>query len=502
METDADLVYRTLKGDQDAFGLLVKAYSEEVYAIALSIVGDPMDAEDLSQEAFIKAYLNLSQIKQPERFGGWLRSIARNHCRDWLRTHAEQYLPIDDLLPEDQLTLPPADEEILGEDFGRMLVSAFSSLKPEDEQILRLFYVYGFNYAQITRVNGISYSAAASRLHKAKERLRALTDGSVSLSQSAAAIRVLSGGVKYMKLGVSNDVLDGIRVVECAQCTETEERRFICGVNLEYTAAHGLRLAATDGKRLAVAQLPGDGGEEDISLTIPTEELTILKEALERKSAVVSLDRIDNNLAAFYIDDDKKLIKLIPERFPDYRSIIPKHYNESVTVDRKLAIDLMEKIAEASEKPSPSDWIQWENVIYVSHASDILETRELTGNSMELCRILLGFIVESAAPEEMSKRIFNHLPREEYQKLLREIEKRKEPPSDPVGKLKVLASEGDAKFAGRFNSHFLLDAFRAMTGDAVKMRYRMESYMNVTLHPLLLEDGTDNVHVVMPMKVD
>ena len=100
------------------------------------------------------------------------------------------------------------------------------------------------------------------------------------------------------------------------------------------------------------------------------------------------------------------------------------------------------------------------------------------------------------------KRIFNHLPREEYQKLLREIEKRKEPPSDPVGKLKVLASEGDAKFAGRFNSHFLLDAFRAMTGDAVKMRYRMESYMNVTLHPLLLEDGTDNVHVVMPMKVD
>jgi hypothetical protein len=365
-----------------------------------------------------------------------------------------------------------------------------------------LFYVYGFNYAQITRVNGISYSAAASRLHKAKERLRALMDGSVSLSQSAAAIRVLSGGVEYMKLGISNNVLDGVKAVEYAQCIEPEKRRFICGVNLEYTAENGLRLIATDGKRMAVAQLPGDGGEEDISLIIPTEELTILKEALERKSAVVSLDRIDENLAAFYIDDDKKLIKLIPERFPDYRSIIPKHYNESVTVDRKLAIDLMRKIAEASEKPSPSDWIQWENVIYVSCASDILEMRELTGDSMELCRILLGFIVESAAPEELSKRILNHLPREEYQKLLREIEKRKEPPSDPVGKLKVLASEGEAKFVSRLNSHFFLDAFRAMTGDVVKMRYRMESHTNVTLHPLLLEDGTDNVHLVMPMKVD
>ena len=78
---------------------------------------------------------------------------------------------------------------------------------------------------------------------------------------------------------------------------------------------------------------------------------------------------------------------------------------------------------------------------------------------------------------------------------------RKEPPSDPVGKLEVLASEGEAKFVGRFNSHFLLDAFRAMTGDAVRMRYRMESYMKATLHPLLLEDGTDNVHMLMPMRV-
>ena len=85
METDSDLVYRTLEGDQDAFGLLVKAYSEEVYAIALSIVGDPMDAEDLSQEAFIRAYRNIKHLKPERKFFPWFYQILKNLCISHLR---------------------------------------------------------------------------------------------------------------------------------------------------------------------------------------------------------------------------------------------------------------------------------------------------------------------------------------------------------------------------------------------------------------------------------
>jgi RNA polymerase sigma-70 factor (ECF subfamily) len=504
MEADTDLVYRALKGDSDAFGLLVRMYREEVYAIALSIAGDPTDAEDLAQEAFIKAYLNLSQLKHPERFGAWLRRIARNHCKDWLRTHAEQYLPIDDLFSQEQFTFPPADDRILSEDFGRMLASALSALKKEDEQILRLFYMCGFKYDEITRVNGISYSAAASRLHKAKKRIKALIDGHISPSEARSAMTALSGGVEYMKLGLSTDILDGIRAVEYAQSAEIEKRQFFCGVNLEYTQEHGLRLIATDGKRMAVAQLPGDGGEEDISMTIPTEELGILKEAMEGKPAAVSVEQIDEDMAAFYIDDTKKLVKLISAKFPDYKAVIfyPRSYTESITIERKPAIDSVEKIIEESEGNCPSDWIQRGDVVYVSHASDILETREITNRSMELCYTFLGFITKSASPQELADSILNHLSQEEYQKWLDKLEKRRVPPAEPVGKLKILASEGEAEFAGRLNSHFLLDAFGAMVGDTVKIRYRMGSHMNVTMRAVLLEDDTDNVHVVMPMKVE
>ncbi len=53
---------RALNGDSEAFGLLVRIYREEIYAIVLSMAGNPTDAEDLTQEVFIKAYLNLSQL--------------------------------------------------------------------------------------------------------------------------------------------------------------------------------------------------------------------------------------------------------------------------------------------------------------------------------------------------------------------------------------------------------------------------------------------------------
>jgi DNA polymerase III sliding clamp (beta) subunit (PCNA family) len=120
---------------------------------------------------------------------------------------------------------------------------------------------------------------------------------------------------------------------------------------------------------------------------------------------------------------------------------------------------------------------------------------------MELCHALLGFITKSSSPEDLGERILGHLSREEYQRLLDKLERRKSLP-EPVGTLKISASEGEVELVGRFNSHFLLDAFRAMTGNTAKIRYRMDRPVNVTIRPVLLEDDTDNVHLFMPMKVD
>jgi RNA polymerase sigma-70 factor (ECF subfamily) len=497
MRWKMELIFRAMKGDHEAFESLVKMYRDEVFGIALNIVEDPTEADDLTQEIFIKAYLNINKLKQPERFSAWLRSIARNHCKDWLRTQKQRYLPFDDLFDNEQLELPYVSQFHLDDNFDLRL------LRDEDGKLLRLFYVQGFSYEEIMRVNGISYSAVTSRMHKAREKLRSLLNKNGISTESL--LSALSGGVEYMKLnlGLPSEFLNGIETVEYAQSSEEDGKRYsLWGINLEYTKECGLRLIATDGKRMAVAQLPHRNGNGDISIIIPTEELSILKEYLAGKDAEVSIEQIDENMAAFYIGDTKKLIKLIPEEYVNYKAVIfyPIGYNESITLDRKEAIRIMEMIVEASEGNYPSDWIKWEDTICITK-NEMIMTRELLEKSLTVLRQILGFIVKNESPKDVTDGIFSYISRDECQNLFNEIEKGKLPPVEIVGQLKILESKGDTKFCGRFNSHFILDSLKAMEGDNITISYTLEGHF-ATLHPVLLKDDTENIHIIMPMKVN
>jgi len=92
--TDAQLVERTLRGDMSAYGILVDRYRSLVYGLACHLVRNFHDAEDIAQEAFIKAYDSLSTLKDKANFSRWLRTIALNLCKMWLRKSVgqEEYL--------------------------------------------------------------------------------------------------------------------------------------------------------------------------------------------------------------------------------------------------------------------------------------------------------------------------------------------------------------------------------------------------------------------------
>jgi len=84
-ETDAELVGMVReRGDTAAYGKLVTRYQGHAYGLAYSIVGDWTEAQDIAQEAFIKAYVNLHTLDKPERFPAWLRRIVFSACMDWL----------------------------------------------------------------------------------------------------------------------------------------------------------------------------------------------------------------------------------------------------------------------------------------------------------------------------------------------------------------------------------------------------------------------------------
>ena len=87
---DRYLINQCLNGDSTAFGLLVDKYKESIYALAYSKLRNFHDAEDITQETFIKAYQNLRKLRQWDDFHAWIYAIASNLCKDWIRASSRR----------------------------------------------------------------------------------------------------------------------------------------------------------------------------------------------------------------------------------------------------------------------------------------------------------------------------------------------------------------------------------------------------------------------------
>jgi len=83
MENEAEIVKSALKGDTEAFRKLVETYKESIYLLMLSSIHDEFHAQDLTQETFIRAYLNLEKLRDHTKFAFWLYGIARNVILKW-----------------------------------------------------------------------------------------------------------------------------------------------------------------------------------------------------------------------------------------------------------------------------------------------------------------------------------------------------------------------------------------------------------------------------------
>jgi RNA polymerase sigma-70 factor (ECF subfamily) len=81
---DEELVSRSQKGDTQAFGQLIEKYQAAIHGLAFQLVQNVEDAYDIAQDAFIKAYTNLHQLREPHKFLSWLRQIVTNECKMFL----------------------------------------------------------------------------------------------------------------------------------------------------------------------------------------------------------------------------------------------------------------------------------------------------------------------------------------------------------------------------------------------------------------------------------
>jgi RNA polymerase sigma-70 factor (ECF subfamily) len=175
-------VQRTLQGDQDAFAELVYTFQDAVYNLCYRILYDRVEAEDAAQEAFLRAYLNLSRYDPGRSFKTWLLTIASNYSIDRLRRRRMQLVSIDDPLPALSLSddEPEPEDTVSSREQSRMLQTLLDTLAPEYRAAVVLRYWYDYSYSEIASMLETTESAIKSRLFRARQMLADKLDPSMA----------------------------------------------------------------------------------------------------------------------------------------------------------------------------------------------------------------------------------------------------------------------------------------------------------------------------------
>lgn len=170
-ETDSALVARARQGDSAAFEELVRRHLKACYAVALARVGQPADAEDVVQDAFVTALWKLEDCRSPDRFGAWLLEIVRNRAHNYRRYQSmRDALPLTDATPVPSGNDPERDAE-RGE-LKEHLLRALETLTELQREVILLFDFEGWPHREIAEKLGISEGSARVHLSNARRTLR------------------------------------------------------------------------------------------------------------------------------------------------------------------------------------------------------------------------------------------------------------------------------------------------------------------------------------------
>lgn len=173
---DGYIIRKCLDGDSAAFGILVDKYKGGIYALAYSRLRNFHDAEDVTQEVFVKAYQKLRTLRRWDNFHAWLYAITSNLCKDWARSRSRrpdrEFIDDEALDRLDILSLDSFRERNIHEAFQESLNEALDSLPETHRQVLTLFYLGGMSGKEISVFLGMSHSTIRQRLYRARSQLK------------------------------------------------------------------------------------------------------------------------------------------------------------------------------------------------------------------------------------------------------------------------------------------------------------------------------------------
>ena len=172
-------VVQAQEGDRDAMGRLIEQFERTVYAICLSRLGNANEASELTQEVFLQVLRRIDQIREPDRFAGWLRQMAVRMAIN--RATRRPLLPsVEDEILEGAVESDDFDsplETLIAQERVEAVRDALAQLKPLDRETLVDFYFHGLSLIEMADRLEVPIGTVKRRLHVARSRLRVLLVG-------------------------------------------------------------------------------------------------------------------------------------------------------------------------------------------------------------------------------------------------------------------------------------------------------------------------------------
>ncbi len=177
---DLELISQTLRGQRHAYAMLVNRYRDFVYTLALRVVNNREDAEEVAQDAFLKAYQALGQFRGQSKFSTWLYTIVFNTACTLQRKKQLEVNSIENKTVERVLQNHPshwnADSVLHNNDRNRELEYAINKLPQEYAAVITLFYQGENSIEEIAAITNIEISNVKVRLHRARKMLKEILE--------------------------------------------------------------------------------------------------------------------------------------------------------------------------------------------------------------------------------------------------------------------------------------------------------------------------------------
>lgn len=181
--SDADLVAKSISGDEAAYGMLIDRYFSLVVGTAFHKVRNPEDARDVAQDAFVKAFHSLRNLDDPRRFPAWIKRIASNMAIDLLRKRRQTVVSLDEIEEKRAVatTEPVAPEMIDNEGQQNrtmlMILDSIEELPDTTRQAVELRFLESLDYEEIAERLDISQGAVRQRVSRGVRELRDKLEG-------------------------------------------------------------------------------------------------------------------------------------------------------------------------------------------------------------------------------------------------------------------------------------------------------------------------------------